>query len=128
MLQDVRARRDEIELLGCHLADARELAAARARLLIVGDVVLDSHARQRRIDRLPLATLARVCRDFDLGRLQPALSGLAASALRLVEQIDLRQRGQLLRLRRKRLHRRQPQRSPPRAITDHLPIGADDGA
>ena len=55
--------------------------------------------------RLPRA---RVGRDRDLDRLRLGV-GFRRERFRLVEQIHLRQRGELLRLRRECLHRRKAQ-------------------
>jgi ATP-binding cassette subfamily C protein len=64
----MRAGRNEVELFARHFADASEPAAAGARFLVLGDIVLDAHPRQRCVDRLALAASTRVRRDLDFGR------------------------------------------------------------
>jgi hypothetical protein len=84
VLQHLRARRDDVELLARVFADARELTTASADFLFGRNVVLNPDARQRRVDRLALATLACMSGNFDVVCLRLAVR-LLAEYFRLIE-------------------------------------------
>lgn len=109
VLQHACLRGLDVELLARHFADARLLAAAGARLLGVGNVVLDALARQCCVDRLPLAAFARVPGNDDLCRLRFGLR-LCAERLGLVEkQVGMAEAAEFLGRRRELLVCRQTQ-------------------
>jgi hypothetical protein len=59
-------RRHHADLFTGHLADARQLAAARTRLLALRNIVFEALARQCCVDRLALASFTRVFGYCDL--------------------------------------------------------------
>ncbi len=63
MLQDAHLRRNDIELFAGVFADAREPAAAGTGLLLLGQIVLDTHPREVVRQRLAPAALARMGGD-----------------------------------------------------------------
>src|SRR5262245_51156518 len=67
VLQHLHLGRDDVVLLGDHLADARALLAttAGAELLRLGDIVLNANAREMVGDGLSAGLLALVLRDSD---------------------------------------------------------------
>ncbi len=88
MLQDAHLRRNDIELFAGVFADAREPAAAGTGLLLLGQIVLDTHPREVVRQRLAPAALARMGGDghrhngLFLGR-------ILRCGFRLVEQTEL---------------------------------------
>jgi hypothetical protein len=96
VLQHLCACRNEIDLLARHLADARQLTPARARFLMLGNIVFDAHARQRRVDRLAFATLTFVFGNDCFARLSLVVRLRAERFGFVEEQIDLAEAAELL--------------------------------
>jgi len=88
VLQHLRARPDDVELLARVFADARELTTATADFLLGRNVLLDPDARKRRVDRLAIATLACMSGNFDLMCLRLAVR-LLAEYFRLIDEMEL---------------------------------------